>query len=176
MSAKPSILDQHRESRSIRRIPPATLAPAAADQFKTTPFPATSSVPAADNRLIVGPRVRLSGAKILDCDSLRIEGEVDATIDARALEIASGGLFNGCARLESADISGRFDGELLVTGRLKLRTGAQVHGKVRYGSLVVEADATLSGDVAPASVPDNTIALDRGERPSHASSITALLA
>jgi cytoskeletal protein CcmA (bactofilin family) len=175
MSAKPSILDQHRESRSIRRIPPAAAptAPNAPEPFKATPFPATSSAPMADNRLIVGPRVRLSGAKILDCDTLRVEGHVDAALESRVIEIAAGGSFNGSARVENADISGRFEGELQVTGRLKLRAGAQVHGHVRYGSLVVEADATLKGDVSPVSVPDNAIPLDRSPQ---AASITALLA
>lgn len=174
MIAKPSILDQHRESRSIRRPPASDSLPGVPDSFKPAAFPATSSSPVADNRLVVGPRVKLSGAQILDCDTLRVEGHVDAALESRVIEIAAGGSFNGAARVEAADVSGRFEGELHVSGRLKLRAGAQIRGKVRYGSLVVEADATLFGDVAPASHADNA---PTAERPSaQVASITALLA
>lgn len=174
MFAKPSILDQHRESRSIHRPPPAEAGPASNEVVRPVPMPTPSSTPVADNRLVVGPRVKLSGARILDCDALRVEGHVDAGLESRVIEIAAGGSFNGSARVETADISGRFDGELQVSGRLKLRAGAQVHGKVRYGSLVVEADATLNGDVSPIGLQENTVVIDRPVAP--VSSITALLA
>ena len=37
----------------------------------------------SEARLIVGPDVKLKGAEILDCDTLVVEGRVEATMDSR---------------------------------------------------------------------------------------------
>ena len=68
-----------------------------------TPVPASTDLPkgssANDNvmgaRLIVGPDVKLKGAEILDCDTLVVEGRVEATMDSRVIRIAEHGSFAG---------------------------------------------------------------------------------
>ena len=62
-------------------------------------------------RLIVGPNVKLKGAEILDCDTLVVEGRVEATMDSRVLRIAANGSFSGKVSIDVAEIHGQFDGE-----------------------------------------------------------------
>lgn len=63
-------------------------------------------------RLIVGPDVKLKGAEILDCDTLVVEGRVEATMDSRVIRIAEKGSFAGKVSIDIAEIHGRFEGEL----------------------------------------------------------------
>ena len=72
-------------------------------------------------KLIVGHGIYLSG-KIGDCEHLVVQGHVEIDItDCKHMEIAPGGAFKGSATVEEATIGGRFDGELNVTGMLRLR-------------------------------------------------------
>jgi cytoskeletal protein CcmA (bactofilin family) len=63
----------------------------------------------------------------------------------------------GSAEIESADISGRFDGDLVVRQRLTIRATGKVLGKIRYGQLEVERGGVISGTLEAladgASVP-----------------------
>ena len=53
--------------------------------------------------LIVGPAVKLKGAEIQDCDTLVVEGRVEATMDSRVIRIAEGGAFSGKVVIDVAD-------------------------------------------------------------------------
>lgn len=100
-----------------------------------------------DSSLIVGPDVKLRGAEILDCDTLVVEGRVDATMDSRVLRIADGGAFEGKVGVDVAEIHGRFDGELTVREQLVIHAGGRVSGKIRYGSIFIEEGGQICGDV-----------------------------
>ena len=77
------------------------------------------------SRLIVGPDVKLKGAEILDCDTLVVEGRVEATMDSRVIRIAEQGSFAGKVGIDIAEIYGRFDGELTARQQLIIHaTGA----------------------------------------------------
>jgi hypothetical protein len=76
--------------------------------------------------MIVGRKVSLSG-DIKSCSRLVVEGIVKATLhDCRDMEIAEGGLFKGNASIEHGEISGRFEGELVVSRRLLIRASGHV--------------------------------------------------
>lgn len=123
------------------RTPAAATAPAA-----------SSARPASDattgKRLIVGEGLSLSG-DITACDLLIVEGSVQVTLnDTRAIEIAETGRFtNGKASVEEATISGVYQGELTVRGRLLVRGTGRVDGSIRYGELEVERGGRLSGSI-----------------------------
>ena len=109
----------------------------------------TASAPRAGEtdhkKLIVGREIILNG-EIRTCDFLVVEGRVEAVLnDCRQIDIASSGQFKGSADIESADISGRFDGDLTVHGRLTVRATGRVFGKVKYGQLEVERGGIISG-------------------------------
>lgn len=102
---------------------------------------------AEQKKLIVGRDIFLNG-EIRTCDSLVVEGKVEAVLsDCRAMEIAGSGEFRGSAEIESADISGRFDGDLVVRQRLTIRASGKVMGKIRYGQLEVERGGIISGTI-----------------------------
>lgn len=98
--------------------------------------------------LTVGREISLKG-DITECDSLIVEGRIDATLEsARALEISRGGRFFGSAKVETAVISGRFDGELDVSRALRITASGKVTGKVSYGRLEIENGGEVHGDVS----------------------------
>ncbi len=102
---------------------------------------------AEGKKLIVGREICLSG-EIKTCDVLVVEGRVEAALsDTRSLEIAESGYFKGSAVIEEADISGRYEGDLDVSGCLRIRSSGLVQGKVHYGELEIERGGQISGTV-----------------------------
>jgi|LNAP01.1.fsa_nt_gb cytoskeletal protein CcmA (bactofilin family) len=136
----------------ITRRPPdlSAFAPRRADgAAASTPAPsaAASATGGEIKKLIVGREINLNG-EVRNCDSLVVEGTVEAVLsDCRSIELAPSGQFKGSANVESADVSGRFDGELTVNGRLTVRSTGKVLGKVLYGQLEIERGGILSGSV-----------------------------
>jgi cytoskeletal protein CcmA (bactofilin family) len=108
------------------------------------------------SKLIVGPNIKLKGVEITDCDTLVVEGRVEATMDSRVIQIAERGAFKGSAEIDIAEIRGEFDGELTVRQKLVIYSTGKVSGKIRYGKVVIEEGGQLAGDVqvgTPAAAP-----------------------
>lgn len=99
------------------------------------------------SRLIVGPNIKLKGVEITDCDTLVVEGTVEATMDSRVIQIAATGAFKGSADIDIAEIHGQFDGNLTVRQKLVIYAQGKVNGTIRYGKVVIEEGGQLSGDV-----------------------------
>ena len=104
------------------------------------------------SKLIVGPNIKLKGVEISDCDTLVVEGRVEATMNSRVIQIAEMGAFTGSAEVDLAEIRGDFEGELTVRQKLVIFGTGKVSGKIRYGKLVVEEGGQLSGDVQSGGV------------------------
>ena len=105
----------------------------------------------SEARLIVGPDVKLKGAEILDCDTLVVEGRVEATMDSRVIRIAEQGSFTGKVSIDIAEIHGTFDGELTARCQLIIHATGRVSGKIRYGKLVIDEGGELCGDISTLS-------------------------
>jgi cytoskeletal protein CcmA (bactofilin family) len=132
---------------------PVPAQPLAAVPRPPPPAPAVPDVLAADPvaaRLVVGPNIKLKGVEIDDCDTLVVEGRVEATIACRSMQIAESGAYKGNADLEDAEVRGSFEGELTVRGRLVVHSPGRVSGKVRYGRLLVQEGGEISGDIGAA--------------------------
>lgn len=99
------------------------------------------------SKLIVGPNIKLKGVEITDCDTLVVEGRVEATMHSRVIQIAASGAFNGSAEIDIAEIHGEFEGELIVREKLVIYSTGKVSGTIHYGKLVVEEGGQLSGNV-----------------------------
>lgn len=111
---------------------------------------ATTSAQAATptgNRLLVGPDVKLKGAEILDCDTLVVEGRVEATMDSHIIRIAEQGTFCGTVSIDTAEIHGNFDGELTARTQLIIHATGRVTGKIRYGKILIEEGGQICGDI-----------------------------
>jgi cytoskeletal protein CcmA (bactofilin family) len=94
---------------------------------------------------VVGREISLSG-EIKACEILIVEGQVEADLqDCKTLRISEAGLYKGTARVESAEIRGRFEGDLTVTAALDLRAGGRIVGSLRYGDLQVERGGKIVG-------------------------------
>ena len=98
-------------------------------------------------RLTVGPEIKMKGAEITDCDTLVVEGRLEATLDTRVLQIAEHGAFNGVVSVDVAEIRGRLDGELTARKQLILHATARVSGKIRYNRIQVSEGAEISGEI-----------------------------
>jgi len=119
-------------------------APAAA---APQPQAATAPVKEGESKLTVGPNIKLKGVEITDCDTLVVEGSVEATMDSRVIQISERGAFKGSADIDVAEIRGLFDGNLTVRQKLVIYSTGKVTGKVRYGKVVIEEGGQLSGEV-----------------------------
>jgi hypothetical protein len=106
------------DAPAAAKTPDSPLVPAPVDAAPISP-PATASVALpGGSKLIVGPNIKLKGVEITDCDTLVVEGLVEATMDSRLMQIAEIGAFKGSAQIDIAEIRGSFDGDLTVRDRL----------------------------------------------------------
>jgi cytoskeletal protein CcmA (bactofilin family) len=99
------------------------------------------------SKLTVGPNIKLKGVEITDCDTLVVEGLVEATMDSRLMQISEQGAFKGSAEIDIAEIHGQFDGNLTVREKLMIYATGKVTGKIRYGKVVIEEGGQLSGEI-----------------------------
>lgn len=138
-------------------MPAGSATALAADSAANEVSPATDATknarPGADSLLKVGPLIRLKGVEITDCDTLFVEGTVEATMDSRVMEIAPPGRFKGAAEIDIAEIHGHFEGTLTVRDRLVIHPTGRVTGTVRYGKLSIAEGGQLSGDVGMLDTP-----------------------
>ena len=98
-------------------------------------------------KLVVGPDIKMKGVEISDCDTLVVEGRMEATLDSRVLEITSHGVFQGTIAVDQAEIHGKFDGELTVRKQLVIHATGKVSGKIRYAKIKIEEGAEVAGDL-----------------------------
>ncbi len=128
---------------------PRPAAPAVARRVVDMPGSRRSSSAASDTdkKLTVGKGLSLAG-EITSCDILVVEGKVEAKLsDGKLLEITESGQFRGSVEIENADIAGRYDGQLVVHGRLTVRATGRISGMVKYGELEVSAGGQIIGEV-----------------------------
>jgi cytoskeletal protein CcmA (bactofilin family) len=97
--------------------------------------------------LTVGNDILLKG-EIATCDRLVIEGRVEAKLsDVHTVEIAEVGSFKGTAEVEDAEISGVFEGDLIVRNRLVVYASGEVRGNISYGEIEIERGGRLTGQI-----------------------------
>lgn len=123
----------------------STATPATAADTKVET--ASAGAPEGGSKLTVGPNIKLKGVEITDCDTLVVEGLVEATMDSRVIQIAEIGSFKGSADIDIAEIHGLFDGNLTVRQKLTIYSTGKVTGKIRYGKIVIEEGGQLSGEI-----------------------------
>jgi cytoskeletal protein CcmA (bactofilin family) len=124
----------------LRRLPDITAPPPRRGESR---LPLESE----GKRLHVGREIVLTG-EIKACDRLIIEGRIEATLtDIRVIDLTESGVLKGSAQIETAEIAGRFEGELTVRGRLHIRSTGRVQGTIRYGSIEIERGGIIGGQI-----------------------------
>ncbi|MFD1712401.1 polymer-forming cytoskeletal protein [Ottowia sp. GY511] len=130
-----------------------------AQPFNAPAPAAATAVPAgaaeSGAKLTVGPNIKLKGVEITDCDTLVVEGTVEATMNSRVIQIAEQGAFKGSAEIDIAEVRGVFDGNLTVRQKLVIFSTGKVTGKIRYGKIVIEEGGQLSGEITFGTSGDN---------------------
>jgi cytoskeletal protein CcmA (bactofilin family) len=129
-------------------------APSSAPTVAATPVSQPERVPASPigrptskRVLTVGPDIQMKG-EIASCDRVIIEGTVDATMrDVHTVELAETGTLKGTAEVEDAEISGAFEGDLTVRGRLTVHASGRVRGNVTYGEIEIQRGGQISGNI-----------------------------
>ncbi|MCC6869385.1 MAG: polymer-forming cytoskeletal protein [Burkholderiales bacterium] len=139
-TARPGAPIDVGNSRATAPVPGALSATTSATSTK-------ASADAPESKLFVGVNIKLKGVEITDCDALVIEGEVEATVHSKAMEIAGPGTLKGHAEIDVAEVHGEFVGELTARSRLVVHGTGRVSGTIRYGKLIVEEGGELTGDV-----------------------------
>ncbi|MDH4326441.1 MAG: polymer-forming cytoskeletal protein [Betaproteobacteria bacterium] len=131
--------------------PPPPAAPAAGPEV-AKPVEAAKPVDKSEERkeakLIVGPDIKMKGVEVTDCDTLVVEGRIEATLDSRVLQIAQNGVFSGTVAVDTAEIHGRLEGDLTVRKQLTIHATGKVSGKIRYAKIKVEEGAELAGEIS----------------------------
>jgi cytoskeletal protein CcmA (bactofilin family) len=79
---------------------------------------------------------------IIKCGSLEIlqEGDVDANVEA-----------------ESVSVAGKFQGEMICTGRLNILSTGTVIGEIVYGRLSIESGGQLAGNLTKSKPKDTAV-------------------
>ncbi|MGH8667698.1 MAG: bactofilin family protein [Burkholderiales bacterium] len=143
---------RRREEGSFRQNLPVTPAPApAANAAPALPETKSAEIKGDERKeakLVVGPEIKIKGVEISDCDTLVVEGRIEATLDSRVLEITQHGVFQGTIAVDNAEIHGRFEGELTVRKQLIIQGTGKVSGKIKYAKIKVEEGAELSGEIS----------------------------
>lgn len=136
--------------------PAPTKEPVAKEPVATVPIGEVATVtnavpsvppPPGGSKLSIGVNIKLKGVEITDCDVLVIEGQVEATVHSKVMQIDQPGTLNGTAMIDVAEIRGEFSGDLTARTRLVVHGTGRVSGTIRYGKLIVEEGGDLTGDV-----------------------------
>ena len=87
---------------------------------------------------------RIKGDIISEAD-FRIDGKLDGNVKTSGkVVIGKDGYINGKVECVNADIEGHFNGELLVSDLLSLKSSAVIEGTVSVTKLAVEPGATFN--------------------------------
>jgi len=90
---------------------------------------------------------RITHFSLKGSDRLVVEGQVGANLNSRSIEIAEWGVFKGTAQVDTAEVSGRFEGDITVKQRLTVHATGRLIGTIRYCEIEIERGAILSGTI-----------------------------
>jgi cytoskeletal protein CcmA (bactofilin family) len=153
MFNRDGVVDKKDESqrnalRNVNLTPDLAGTPARPQSETPKAKAVTGSDEVPGSKLIVGPDIKMKGVEITNCDTLVVEGRLEASMDSRVVQIAENGVFTGTVSMDVAEIFGRFDGELTARKQLVIHATGRVSGHIRYGNIRIEEGGELTGDVS----------------------------
>jgi cytoskeletal protein CcmA (bactofilin family) len=96
----------------------------------------------AQNRINEGTKLK---GDVSSTGFFRIDGTVEGNVKTPSkVVLGKTGVIIGTLICENADIEGKFEGTLQVSGTLSLRSTAVIEGDVTVGKLAVEPGATMN--------------------------------
>ncbi len=123
---------------------------------------------------------KIKGDIISEAD-FRIDGKLDGNVKTSGkVVIGKGGYIHGKVECVNADIEGSFNGELLVSDLLSLKSSAVIEGTVSVTKLAVEpgatfnASCTMKGKGGSMSSSSSSASSSNGLKPSIGNSSSSI--
>ncbi len=132
---------------------------------KTAKEPAAERKYEDPSRLYIGGEIRMK-ADVETCGVIQVDGHLEASAKCRELAISETGTMIGTIAVDNAEITGKFEGTLTVSGKLLVRSSARISGTVKYGSIEVESGGHISGHIAEISVEETVESAPATEPPT----------
>jgi cytoskeletal protein CcmA (bactofilin family) len=96
---------------------------------------------------VISARSRVEGS-IETEGTLIVDGSVTGKIKCNSLEIIAEGRVDAEVDAEEVSVAGIFEGRMLCSGRLTIRSTGKVVGDVSYGTLAIEFGGRLDGKLS----------------------------
>ena len=97
-------------------------------------------------KVIIGNGVRLKG-EITDADEVQIDGYADIAVSTDNLIVGSTGELKGTIQTDNADVWGKADGDIKISGTLTIQEQGSVSGIIEYQSLQIKLGGKIKGDI-----------------------------
>ena len=98
------------------------------------------------SKVIIGDGVKFKG-EINDADEIQIDGKSDIIVNTENLIVGTTGELKGTINTDNADIWGKVDGDLTVTGTLTIQEQGSVSGTIEYQNLQIKLGGKILGDI-----------------------------
>jgi len=97
-------------------------------------------------KVVIGCGVKIKGA-ITDADEVQIDGQADITMKTDNLVVGGTGELKGTITSHNADVWGKLDGELKVSGTLTVQEQGSISGNIEYQNIQIKLGGQIKGDV-----------------------------
>jgi len=95
--------------------------------------------------LIIGRQISFHG-EISACRRLVVEGTAEAKLEqCQHIDVGETGFLKGHVGTENMEVSGRFEGDLVVRKLLLIRAKGHVAGTITYGEIEIERGGRVVG-------------------------------
>ena len=98
------------------------------------------------SKVIIGDGVKFKG-EISDADEIQIDGKSDIIVSTENLIVGTTGELKGTINTDNADIWGKVDGDLTVSGTLTIQEQGSVSGTIEYQNLQIKLGGKILGDI-----------------------------
>ena len=98
------------------------------------------------SKVIIGNGVKLKG-EITDAEEVQIDGNADIAMSTDNLIVGSTGELKGTIQTDNADVWGKADGDIKISGTLTIQEQGSVSGSVEYQSLQIKLGGKIKGDI-----------------------------
>ena len=89
--------------------------------------------------------------------TLIVHGSVTGMIKCGSLEILQEGYVDANVEAENVSVAGKFQGEMICSGRLNILSTGKVIGEIAYGRLSIESGGQLAGNLTRSKRRDTAV-------------------
>ena len=97
-------------------------------------------------KVIIGNGVKFKG-EITNADEVQVDGNADITVNTDNLVVGGQGVLKGTIDSCNADIWGKVDGVLKISGNLTIQEQGIVNGTIEYANLQIKLGGKIAGDI-----------------------------